>query len=81
MPDDEKTPIELLGEYPPLREAIGPLLILLQINWNLATDILALAMVMGIHAAETRRRRDAAEELVREDMNRGLRELRWPGQS
>ena len=51
----------------------GPLRTLLAANPGLVDDLLALAMVLGIHAAEKKRRHDAAFAQVQSDLQFGLR--------
>lgn len=74
-PDDPDTltPGSLIRQYPPLGDAIGPLRTLAEVNPGLLDDILALAMVMGIHAAESKQRHDRLVQQLSEDMDRGLR--------
>lgn len=67
---DDPDPRALIRQYPPLGDAIGALRTLAEVNPGLLDDILALAMVMGIHAAETKRRHDRLVGQLREDMER-----------
>jgi hypothetical protein len=54
MTQPDVDPRELLKSYYPLEGAVAPLAELLRVEPRLAEDVVALAMVMGIHAAERR---------------------------
>lgn len=56
---DDLLPRDLLRQYPPLEEALRSLADLMYVNRSrwVAEEIVALAMVMGIHAAEAGRQR------------------------
>lgn len=72
---DAPDPRSLIRQYPPLGDAIGALRTLAEINPGLLDDILALAMVMGIHAGVAKYRRDEVLGLVRADMEQGMETL------
>lgn len=54
---DDATPRDFLRRFGPLREAVSPLADLARLQPEMLTEIIELAMVMGVHAQE----RKAAE--------------------
>jgi hypothetical protein len=63
--DDRLSPRELLDRYQPLPEALGALRLLIQVNPQLADDILAFAMALGIYAAEAKHKSDVVRAPLR----------------
>ena len=64
-------PRELIKQqYYPLEGAIAPLAELLRINPRMADEIICLAMVMGIHAEERRKKISMETFQALQDMQR-----------
>jgi hypothetical protein len=72
---DDRTPIELIRIYGTLKESARPLADLVRVNPGLAEEIIALAMVMGIHAGEKEAERQRVFSLVENDLRRGIRTM------
>lgn len=77
MSEPEQDPRDLIRRYYPLEGAIAPLVELVKVQPAIAEQVIALAMVMGIHA-EARRAADAPVfQAVKDDLQKSLRD--WSG--